>query len=298
MSGMMSPVRSGVPSSGSLTNPGTYLLTVMGSDHVTPRSFETLAAISWPFLFEPEPCKSVNTSTSRPACGPARTTEIWCPIPNSLARRMKMARASSQLAPPFVVRVKIASLRTEGTKPDIEMALSLVAREPAAVPDRIHEVGVERVRGDRVLVVELEQRVVTDELDRRSLGEPAVGRLVDVDDRGAERRKVLERQRLHVGIAVRRDRDPWVRCAVECAARALGDARDHDLVPRACVEDRRDGPASPAVVPTALLVGADPVRHAVTASVNRAHRNRALDFAVQKVRADLARVRGARPQRV
>src|SRR4029453_7385175 len=79
MSGMMSPVRSGVPSSGSLTNPGTYLLTVIGSDHVTPRSSETITAISWPFLIEPEPWKSVNTSTSRPACGPPRTTEIWWP---------------------------------------------------------------------------------------------------------------------------------------------------------------------------------------------------------------------------
>jgi hypothetical protein len=33
---------------------------------------------------------------------------------------MKMARAGSQLVPPFVVRVKIASLRNERGNPEIE----------------------------------------------------------------------------------------------------------------------------------------------------------------------------------
>ena len=56
-------------------------------------------------MFEPEPWKSVKTSTSLPLCVPARTTEIWWPIPNWFARGMKMARAGSQVAPPFVVRV-------------------------------------------------------------------------------------------------------------------------------------------------------------------------------------------------
>jgi hypothetical protein len=79
-----------------------------------------MTATSWPFLLAPEPWNSMNASTSRPRSGPPRTTAIWWPIPNWLARGMKMARAGSQLAPPLVVRVKIASLRIERGNPAIE----------------------------------------------------------------------------------------------------------------------------------------------------------------------------------
>src|SRR5262245_30950940 len=44
-SGMMSPVRTGVPSSGSLMNPGRALATVIGSVQVEPRSREIITAI-------------------------------------------------------------------------------------------------------------------------------------------------------------------------------------------------------------------------------------------------------------
>src|SRR5881398_335825 len=55
ISGMMSPVRRGVPSSGSLTKPGRVLATVIGADQVAPLSCETITAASCPFLLEPEP---------------------------------------------------------------------------------------------------------------------------------------------------------------------------------------------------------------------------------------------------
>src|SRR5215211_1124213 len=122
ISGMMSPVRSGVPSSGSLMKPGIALLTVIGADQVAPRSSLIMTAISWPFLFAPEPWKSMNTSTSRPRCGPASTTEIWWPMPNWLALGAKIACGVSQVAPPLVVRVKYASLRKDLGAPARECA--------------------------------------------------------------------------------------------------------------------------------------------------------------------------------
>jgi putative transposase len=76
-------------------------------------------------LLAPDPWNSMNTSTSRPLWGPPRTTAIWWPIPNWFALGMKMARAGSQLAPPLVVRVKIASLRSERGNPEMECSSRL-----------------------------------------------------------------------------------------------------------------------------------------------------------------------------
>ena len=116
ISGMMSPVRTGVPSSGSLMNPGSAFATRIGAVQVTPLSWEIITATSWPVLLDPEPWKSMNPSTSVPS----DSTTIWCPMPNSLACGRKIARGASQVRPPFVVRVKNASLRTDRGKPAIE----------------------------------------------------------------------------------------------------------------------------------------------------------------------------------
>jgi hypothetical protein len=51
---------------------------------------------------------------------PSDNTTIWCPIPNWLARGWKMARAGSQVAPPSVVRVNVASLRNDAGNPASE----------------------------------------------------------------------------------------------------------------------------------------------------------------------------------
>jgi hypothetical protein len=78
---MISPVRSGVPSSGSLTKPGSALATVIGAVQVTPRSREIITAVSWPFLLDPEPWNSMNPSTRVPS----ESTTIWWPMLNWFA---------------------------------------------------------------------------------------------------------------------------------------------------------------------------------------------------------------------
>src|SRR4029450_10152505 len=115
-SGMMSPVRSGVPSSGSATKPGSAFATVIGLLQVAPWSLEIITATSWPFLFDPEPWKSMKQSSKVPS----DSTTIWCPMLNWLARGAKMARGFSQVWPPSVVRENMASLRTDRGKPSIE----------------------------------------------------------------------------------------------------------------------------------------------------------------------------------
>src|SRR2546430_17040009 len=66
ISGMMSPVRTAIPSSGSLMKPGMALATVIGAVQVAPRSFDLSTATSCPFLLEPAPWKSMNPPTRGP----------------------------------------------------------------------------------------------------------------------------------------------------------------------------------------------------------------------------------------
>jgi hypothetical protein len=121
ISGMMSPVRTGVPSSGSLMNPGRALATRMGSVQVAPRSREIITATSWPFLLDPDPWNSIKLSTRVPS----ESTTIWWPMPNWLACGWKIARGASQVCPPSVVRENIASLRTDRGKPATECSSRL-----------------------------------------------------------------------------------------------------------------------------------------------------------------------------
>src|SRR6266550_677865 len=121
ISGMMSPVRTGVPSSGSLMKPGMALATVIGAVQVAPRSLEISTATSCPFLLEPEPWKSMNPSTRVPS----DSTTIWCPMPNSLACGAKIACGVSHVVPPSVVREKNASLRTDLGNPEMECSSRL-----------------------------------------------------------------------------------------------------------------------------------------------------------------------------
>src|SRR5437899_5438684 len=55
ISGMMSSVRTGVPSCGSKMKPGKALATLIGSDQVAPRSVDRITATSWPVLLDPDP---------------------------------------------------------------------------------------------------------------------------------------------------------------------------------------------------------------------------------------------------
>ena len=102
MSGMISPVRTGSPSSGSETPGFTILSNLIGFDHVAPlfseRMTVTLKPRVAPFLVVWIRLKILMSSP----CG--RTT-IWLPMVCCRVPGSKMIRGSSQEVPPLVVLV-------------------------------------------------------------------------------------------------------------------------------------------------------------------------------------------------
>ena len=177
----------------------------------------------------------------------------------------------------------------------------LVAREATPVPDRVDVVGVRRIGGDRLLVVEAwafrEQGDVAGDRRRLAPRVAAVGRLADEHRRdgqvGARREADL------VDVAVRGERHPRVgRAAVVAAVRggaagAVAEVRPRLGPRRAAVVARgRDEAVRAAVVPAILLEDADD-----GARVRRIHGDERLDLAVRVVRPGAAdRARGERAQ--
>jgi hypothetical protein len=76
MSGMMSPVRTPCPVSGSKTPTVSTRLTLIGADHVTPRSVERRTETSQHVRWTPEPWNSHMAFTSVGTEAPLGTTAI------------------------------------------------------------------------------------------------------------------------------------------------------------------------------------------------------------------------------
>ena len=211
----------------------------------------------------------------------------------------KTARAGSHVAPPSVVRAKV--------------------RRPAAVacqpvPRHVHAARVERVRRDRLLVVE-ELRAVDDQRVRVAPGAPAVGRAADGDGvhRPRRERAAAGRERRLPRGAVGADGHPRVGRALVVAAVARVPARAarerHDLaLPRAPAVEGHAGhqPAGAAVGPAVLLPHADQViriarihghlRLDLRIDIHRSNRRRAAGRVGRRAGDDHAR-RGARKRR-
>ena len=104
---------------------------------------------------------------------------MW-PIVPACVPGLNATRAGSHVAPPFVVR-EIHDLRDVRLRVDLAVVVRVDAgRRQEPVPDRVDEVRVVRVRGDRLLVERV--RVVGGDLDRAAPALTAVDGFVD-DDR-------------------------------------------------------------------------------------------------------------------
>src|SRR6266511_1267642 len=168
----MSPVRISWPVSGSRTDTAWTPLTMIGDDEVTVGQDDDLIA---------------DRELVRPRHEDGAS---WFPAGATVRRPRE----------PDVAAEREAVQRVEAR---------LVAREAAAVPDGVDVVGIERVGGDRLLVVERKRVGFADQRRQRAPRVAAVGRLAD----GYGVVKVeaaVEVDRDLVRIAVRRERHPGV----------------------------------------------------------------------------------------
>src|SRR3989442_8446054 len=190
---------------------------------------------------------------------------------------------------PRVTAVGRAGEHSRPGEPAVPLVLAVPHQEPCdvprrgvdSVPDRIHELGVGRVGGHRLLVVEEARVRVTDKRDGLAPVVTAVGRLAD-QDRRDEVLEQVDGQADLVGVAVRRERDPRVGRAIVVAAvggrapRAAAEVRRPDPPGRGPIlAEGRDQPVRPAVRPAVLL----PHGHAVP-RVGRVHLDPQLDLRV------------------
>src|ERR687887_2864718 len=120
-SGVNPSARIGSPVSGSKAPMNRILWITCGADRVAPLSVERIMARLAPGALLPDPWNNVNRSISSPL---GRTT-IWWPMVACSLLGAKMARAGSQVAPPSVVREKMASPRKEKACWALKLARSL-----------------------------------------------------------------------------------------------------------------------------------------------------------------------------
>src|SRR2546422_6285416 len=191
---------------------------------------------------------------------------------------------------PRVTAVGRAGEHSRPGEPAVPLVLPVPHEEPrhvprrgvGSVPDRIHELGVGRVRGHRLLVVEEAWIGVTDQRDGLAPVVTAVGRLADQERRDEVLGEQVDGQANLVGVAVRRERDPRVGRAIVVAAvggsapRAAAEVRSPDPPGRAPIlGEGRDQPVRPAVRPAVLLPHGDEVPR-----VGRVHVDPRLDLRV------------------
>ena len=192
--------------------------------------------------------------------------------------------------PAAVGRAREHRVAAEGERVLGADALGLT-RLPEPIPHRVDVVRVERVGGDRLLVVEIERshvRKIADERHRIAPMVAPVGRLADKHGGGGARGvpQEAEREANEIRVAVGGERDPRIRGSLVITAVRLRTARA-DAEGRirgapggaAVVAHRGTQSAGPTERVAVLLVDADDVR-----GIRGIHRDPRLQFAIHVVR--------------